>query len=60
MSEKNQGFQHRERQVEVGTLFLSYDENIMIIGVKHNVIAENVLSYFLCLSSILKYRLHVS
>ena len=37
MSEKNQGLQRRE----VGTLF--YDKN--------NVIAENVLSYFLCLSS---------
>ena len=32
--------------MEVGTLLLSYDENIMITGVKHNVIAENVLSYF--------------
>ena len=37
ISEKNQGLQRRE----VGTLF--YDKN--------NVIAENVLSYFLCLSS---------
>ena len=31
------------REVEVGTLLLSNDEN--------NVIAENVLNYFQCLSS---------
>ena len=35
--EKNQGLQQGRREVEVGTLFLSNDEN--------NVIAENV-SYF--------------
>ena len=38
MSEKNQGLQHRRREVEVGTLLLSNDKN--------NVIAENVLGYF--------------
>ena len=39
-------------EVEVGTLLLSNDKN--------NVIAENALSYFLCLSSSLKCRSHVS
>ena len=37
-------------EVEVGTLLLSNDEN--------NVIAENVLSYFLCLSS--KFKIQVA
>ena len=40
MLEKNQGLRQEggRREVEVGTLLLSNDEN--------NVIAENVLSYF--------------
>ena len=38
------------REVEVGTLLLSNDEN--------NVIAENVLSYFQCLSS--KFEVQVA
>ena len=37
-------------EVEVGTLLLSNDKN--------NVIAENVLSYFLCLSS--KFEVQVA
>ena len=37
-------------KVEVGTLWLSNDKN--------NVIAENVLSYFLCLSS--KFEVQVA
>ena len=38
MSEKNQGLKHGRRDVELGTLLLSNDEN--------NVLAKNLLSYF--------------
>ena len=41
MSEKNQGLRHR-LEVEVGTRLVSNDQN--------NIITENVLRYFLCLS----------
>ena len=51
MSEKNQGLWHRVRmEVEVGTLLLSNDKNY--------VIAKNVLSYFLYLSS--KFEVQVA
>ena len=43
MSEKNQGLQHREGEVEVAILLLNNDKN--------NVTAKNVLSYLQCLSS---------
>ena len=41
---------HGRRELEVGTLFLSNDKN--------NVIAKNVLSYFLCFSS--KFEVQVT
>ena len=43
MSERNRVRTQMRREVKVGTLLLGNDKN--------NVIADKVLSYFLCLSS---------
>ena len=51
MSEKNRVMTQGRREIRVGILLLSNDEN--------NVIAKNVLSLFYCSSSKLRKRLYI-